>query len=253
MTAAGEDSTTVPVGMLSEFAFCPRAFHFRYTEALLAENFFTVDGKRAHRRVDRLDHVLPEPKKEPAEQPASAGEEQKGDEPPRISRSVSLFSAELAALFEAEGRKRRPPPDPVNALLSFGYALLAKECSVALMAVGLDPWWGLYHQPRHGRPALALDLMEEFRPLIVDSAVLAAINTQMLGRGDFVIGRNGCILKDTGRKAFIHAYEARCDQIVTHPRLGYRVSWRVMIRLQARLLSRWLRGDLPAYDGVTTR
>jgi CRISPR-associated protein Cas1 len=164
-----------------------------------------------------------------------------------------LKQPDLAERFQIEGRSRRPPPDPVNALLSFGYALLAKECTVALMAVGLDPWWGLYHKPRHGRPALALDLMEEFRPLIVDSAVITAVNTGMLARQDFVIGHNGCVLRDTGRKAFIRAYEARCDQIVTHPILGYRVSWRVMVRLQARLLARWLRGDLPAYQGVTTR
>jgi CRISPR-associated protein Cas1 len=164
-----------------------------------------------------------------------------------------LKDAELAKGFTAEGRSRRPPPDPVNALLSFCYAMLAKDCSVALMGVGLDPWWGLYHRPRHGRPALALDLMEEFRPLIADSAVITALNTGMLSRSDFIIGRNGCQLKDTGRKAIIRAFEARCEQLATHPTLGYKVSWRVMIRLQARLLARWLRGDLPIYQGVTTR
>lgn len=164
-----------------------------------------------------------------------------------------IKAADLAESFSAEGRARRPPPDPVNALLSFGYALLSKECTIALAAVGLDPFWGLYHRPRHGRPALALDLMEEFRPLVVDSAVLTACNTGMVTRGDVIIGRNGCVLKDTGRKSFIKAYEARLEQLATHPTLGYRVSWRVMIRLQARLLARWLRGDIPAYVGVTTR
>ena len=160
---------------------------------------------------------------------------------------------DLAEGFDVEGRSRRPPPDPVNAMLSFGYALLAKECTVALVAVGLDPFWGLYHRPRHGRPALALDLMEEFRPLVVDSAVITACNTGMVTRADCTIGRNGCLLKDTGRKSFIRAYEARLEQLATHPTLGYRVSWRVMIRLQARLLARWLRGDIPVYQGVTTR
>lgn len=160
---------------------------------------------------------------------------------------------DLAQAFDAQGRARRPPPDPVNALLSFGYAILAKECTVALAAVGLDPFWGFFHRPRHGRPSLALDLMEEFRPLIVDSAVINAVNTGMLGRSDFTCGKSGCLLKDTGRKAFLRALEARLDQLATHPLLGYRVSWRVMIRLQARLLARWLRGDLPHYQGVTTR
>jgi len=160
---------------------------------------------------------------------------------------------ELATLFDAEGRRRRPPPDPVNALLSFGYALLSKDCTVALAGVGLDPFWGLYHRPRHGRPSLALDLMEEFRPLIVDSAVITALNTGMVGRSDFVIGRNGCLLQPAGRKSFIKAYESRMEQLITHPTLGYQVGWRTVVRLQARLLARWLRGDIPRYPGIITR
>lgn len=159
--------------------------------------------------------------------------------------------------FDAEwdftSRNRRPPRDPVNALLSFGYALLAKECTVALLAEGLDPWWGLYHQPRHGRPSLALDLMEEFRPLIVDSAVLTAINTGMVTSRDFQRSKAACVLTADGRKSFIKAYEARMDHLITHPMFGYRCSWRAVIRVQARLLSRWLRGDVPDYVGVTTR
>jgi CRISPR-associated protein Cas1 len=124
---------------------------------------------------------------------------------------------------------------------------------VAIAAVGLDPFWGLYHQPRHGRPALALDLMEEFRPLIVDSTVITAFNTGMLRLEDFDIGASGCLLRDAGRRRFIKGYEARMDQLATHPVLGYRVSWRTMLRLQARLLARWLRGDVPDYRGITTR
>lgn len=159
--------------------------------------------------------------------------------------------------FEADWdfttRNRRPPRDPVNALLSFGYALLVKECTVALLGEGLDPWWGFYHQPRHGRPALALDLMEEFRPLVVDSAVLTAINTGMVTAGSFQRSSAGCILTDDGRKAFIRAYEARLDHLVTHPLFGYRCSWRSVIRVQARLFCRWLRGDVPEYVGMTTR
>jgi CRISPR-associated protein Cas1 len=160
---------------------------------------------------------------------------------------------ELASLFDASGRRRRPPPDPVNALLSFGYAILAKDCTVALTAVGLDPFWGLYHRPRHGRPALALDLMEEFRAVIVDSAVITALNTGMVTRGDFIIGRSGCLLEADGRKAFLRAYESRMEQMITHPVLGYQVSWRTAVRLQARLLGRWLRGDIPRYPCITTR
>jgi CRISPR-associated protein Cas1 len=164
-----------------------------------------------------------------------------------------LKPRDFDAEWQFEARNRRPPKDPVNAMLSFGYALLAKDCTVALLAEGLDPWWGLYHQPRHGRPALALDLMEEFRPLVVDSAVLTAVNTGMITRGSFQWGGVGCALNAQGRKEFIRAYEARLDQLVTHPLFGYRCSWRSMIRVQARLIARWLRGDVPMYRAIRTR
>jgi len=164
-----------------------------------------------------------------------------------------LSPRDFDASWDFTTRNRRPPKDPVNAMLSFGYAMLAKECTVALLAEGLDPWWGLYHKPRYGRPALALDLMEEFRPLVVDSAVITAVNTGMVTAGDFVRSNAGCMLTDTGRKSFIRAYEGRLDQLVTHPTFDYRCSWRSIIRLQARLLARWLSGDVPQYTGMTTR
>lgn len=167
--------------------------------------------------------------------------------------SAMLRPRDFDAEWAFQERNRRPPRDPVNALLSFGYALLTKECTVALLAEGLDPWWGLFHQPRHGRPALALDLMEEFRPLIVDSAVITAVNTGMVTAGDFLRSGAACVLTASGRKAFLKAYEARLNQLVTHPVFDYRCSWRQVIRLQARLLSRWLRGDVPVYLGITTR
>lgn len=166
---------------------------------------------------------------------------------------LMLKPRHIDATWDFRSRNRRPPMDPVNALLSFTYALLTKECTVALLAEGLDPWWGLYHQPRHGRPALALDLMEEFRPVVADSAVITAVNTGMVSASDFVRSSSGCVLRDAGRKAIIRAYEARLDQLVTHPLFDYRCSWRAVIRLQARLLSRWFRGDIPSYVGITTR
>lgn len=150
-------------------------------------------------------------------------------------------------------RNRRPPKDPINALLSFGYAMLAKECTVALIAEGFDPYWGFYHQPRHGRPGLALDLMEEFRTPVVDSAVITAVNTGMVREGDFQIAKAGCAMKPAARKAFIRAYEGRLDQLVTHPVFDYRCSWRTVIRLQAKLLARWVRGEIETYPGMETR
>jgi len=174
------------------------------------------------------------------------------------ARYFSAFSGMLSprdfsSEWDLQNRNRRPPKDPVNALLSFGYALLVKECTVALLGEGLDPWWGLFHSPRHGRPALGLDLMEEFRPLIVDSAVITAVNTGMVTSESFTRSSAACMLNDKGRKGFIRAYEARLDQLVTHPVFGYRCSWRSTIRVQARLLARWLRGDIPEYIGMATR
>lgn len=155
--------------------------------------------------------------------------------------------------FAFTARNRRPPKDPVNALLSFAYALLAKECTAALLGEGLDPWWGLYHQPRHGRPALALDLMEPFRPVIADSVVLTAINTGMVRASDFLTNANGCALEPSGRKSFLKAWEQRLDQLYTHPAFDYRCSWRTMLRIQARLLVRWLRGDIPHWPCPVVR
>jgi CRISPR-associated endonuclease Cas1/CRISPR-associated protein Cas4 len=166
-------------------------------------------------------------------------------------RPGGLDEAQLAFAFDK--RTRRPPRDPVNALLSFGYALLAKDAAVALLSVGLDPYWGIFHKPRHGRPSLALDLMEELRPLVVDSAVISAVNTGVVDPGSFASGANGCALNARGRKAFLGAYEARMDQLVTHPVFGYRVSWRRVLSVQAQLLARVLRGELVAYPGITTR
>jgi CRISPR-associated protein Cas1 len=171
-----------------------------------------------------------------------------------FSRFASLLKPrDLEAEWDFNARNRRPPKDPVNAMLSFAYALLAKECTVALLAEGLDPYWGFYHRPRHGRPAMALDLMEPLRPVIADSAVLTAINTGMVSGRQFTIAASGCCMNDTARKAMLRAYESRLDQLVTHPQFDYRCSWRSVILLQARLLARWLRGDIENYANVVTR
>jgi CRISPR-associated protein Cas1 len=155
--------------------------------------------------------------------------------------------------FEMDGRNRRPPRDPVNAMLSLGYSLLTKDLTVACYAVGFDPYVGFYHQPRFGRPALALDLMEPFRALIVDSAVLTAVNTGMVTARDFVRAGGAVALTAGGRKAFFRAYEMRMDALVTHPLFGYRVSYRRMLEIQARLLARVLEGEIGEYPVFTTR
>ena len=155
--------------------------------------------------------------------------------------------------FDFEGRNRRPPRDPVNALLSLAYSVLAKDLTIACYAVGFDPYMGFYHQLRHGRPALALDLMEPFRPLIAESAVLSAINTRMVTERDFVRAGGAVALTPGGRKGFFRAYELRMDSLVTHPLFGYRVSYRRLLEIQARLLARVIEGEIPAYPVFVTR
>lgn len=159
----------------------------------------------------------------------------------------------LRATFDMNGRNRRPPKDPINALLSLVYSLLAKDFSVTLATVGLDPMLGFYHQPRFGRPALALDLMEEFRPLIADSVVLGAINNEVVGDEDFVRAAGSVALSAPGRRRILLAYERRMDQLVTHPVFGYRISYRRVLEVQARLLGRVLLGEIEAYPAFRTR
>ena len=155
--------------------------------------------------------------------------------------------------FDMQGRNRRPPTDPVNALLSFGYAMLTRTWVVALSSVGLDPYRGFFHQPRYGRPALALDMMEPFRPLIVDSSVVTALNNGEVQPSDFVRTPVGVNLTDSGRKRFIATFERRLTQEVTHPLFGYRVEYRRLLQIQARLLGRFLLGEIAEYPNFVTR
>jgi len=155
--------------------------------------------------------------------------------------------------FEFTHRNRRPPTDPLNALLSFAYSLLAKDLTVICHSVGFDPFIGFFHQPRFGRPALALDLIEGFRPLIADSVVIGAINTGMVGRGDFIRVGPAVALTPAGRKGFLRAYEQRMDTLITHPLFGYRVNYRRVLEIQTRLLARVLTGEVGRYVGFETR
>ena len=155
--------------------------------------------------------------------------------------------------FDFTTRNRRPPKDPVNALLSFLYSMLTKEMLVTLIGIGFDPYLGFYHQPRYGRPALALDLMEEFRPLIADSVVINLINTGEIRKQDFIQRLTGCALTDSGRKRVIEAFERRLNTTITHPVFGYTVSYRRIFEIQARLLARFLTGEISEYPSFITR
>lgn len=155
--------------------------------------------------------------------------------------------------FEFTRRTRRPPTDPVNALLSFGYSLLTRTLLTALSTVGLDPYMGMYHRPRHGRPALALDLMEPFRPVIADSCVLQVINNGEVRVDSFTTNGPAWALNPAGRKSFIAAYERRLEQETTHPVFGYRISMRRLVDVQARLLARYLQGEIRSYPHYLPR
>jgi CRISPR-associated protein Cas1 len=155
--------------------------------------------------------------------------------------------------FDFKQRNRRPPADPVNAMLSFAYTLLARTLSVILQAVGFDPFRGFYHQPRYGRPALALDLMEPFRPLLADSTVIQVVNNGELRPSDFISIAGSVNIAPTGRKRFIAAFERRLSHEITHPLFGYRLSYRRLLELQARMLGRHLLGELDEYPNFTTR
>lgn len=157
------------------------------------------------------------------------------------------------APFRFDARNRRPPTDPVNAMLSLAYAMLTRHLTVALATVGLDPYRGFFHAPRYGRPALALDIMEPFRPLIADSVVLSAVNTGEVAASNFIIAPTGTALTTTGRRRFVAAFERRLSQETTHPLFGYRLSMRRLLIMQARLLGRHLLGELASYPHYLPR
>ena len=150
--------------------------------------------------------------------------------------------------FTFTGRSRRPPLDNMNALLSFLYTLLTSEVSSALEAVGLDPYVGFLHQDRPGRPSLALDLMEELRPVFADRLALSLVNrNQITGKGFVQKESGGILMDDDTRKKVLSAWQERKKELIMHPFLGERIAFGLLPHVQALLLARYLRGDLDAY------
>jgi CRISP-associated protein Cas1 len=151
------------------------------------------------------------------------------------------------------GRVKRPPTDPVNSLLSFGYSLLTNKVASAVQLVGFDHFIGYLHSSFYGRPALALDLLEEFRPSIVDSVVVNIINHRMLTPTDFVVELGAYQLKQEKRNMFFTKFEERLHEEVEHPIFGYKTSYRRCIELQARLLAKYLTGEIDEYPPFLLR
>lgn len=163
-----------------------------------------------------------------------------------------LRVADPALVFR--GRSRRPPMDPVNALLSFIYTLLVHDCRGALEGVGLDPAAGFLHRMRPGRPSMALDLMEELRANLADRLALSLLNRREVGMGDFQVMENGAVmLTEDGRKTVLQAWQERKREEIEHPFLNERAPLGLLPHLQASLLARMLRGDLDAYPAMIWR
>ena len=164
-----------------------------------------------------------------------------------------VFGKLLRGSMTFARRRRRPPTDPINAMLSLGYTLLLHQVSAAIQIVGLDPYMGFLHQPRSGRPALALDLMEEFRPIIADSVVLNVVNHRILTEQDFHEELGVVHLKPEARKTFYAKFEERLQEELQHPYFGYRTSYRRCMELQVRLLGKRLTGEIPTYLPLSVR
>lgn len=150
--------------------------------------------------------------------------------------------------FSFAGRSRRPPKDPVNAMLSFAYTLLANDCASALEGVGLDAYVGFLHRDRPGRMSLALDLMEELRSTYADRFVLTLINNRIVNSKSFNVQDSGSVLMtDAARKNFLQLWQERKRDVITHPFIGEKLPWGLVPFVQAQLLARYIRGDLEEY------
>ncbi|MEB3828062.1 type I-D CRISPR-associated endonuclease Cas1d [Phormidium sp. CCY1219] len=157
--------------------------------------------------------------------------------------------------FEFAGRRRRPPTDPVNSLLSFGYSLLRHDVQSAVNIVGFDPYLGYLHVERYGRPSLALDLMEEFRPLVVDAMVLSGVNKKVLSVEDFVTEpiSNAVSLTRDGLRTFLRLYEQKKQSQFKHPVMGRKCSYQEAFEIQARLLGKYLMGEIESYPPLVLK
>ena len=175
----------------------------------------------------------------------------RGIEGERASRYFSVFDELILNQkddFIFQTRNRRPPMDRVNALLSFAYAVVERECANALRSVGLDPFVGFMHTDRPGRESMALDIMEEFRSILCDRFVLTLINTKTVRKDSFMKGDDGAVLLNyKGRKIFFNNWQNRKRELITHPFLKEKMEWGLVPYIQALLLARTIRGDIEEY------
>lgn len=229
------------------------AAKIKNSRVFLRRNFKTGDAAERDTALEALSRLADRAAHAPTESELLGIE---GEAAARYFRLFPTMFGEAARGFPEfafDRRTRRPPTDPVNAMLSLGYSLLSRTWLTALSAVGFDPYLGLYHKPRFGRPALALDLMEPFRSVLADSTVIQVVNNGEVKPEGFIAAGTAVNLKTHARRAFIAAYERRLDHEVIHPVFGYRVSIRRLLEVQARLLARYLSGEIDDYPHYLIR
>ena len=223
-----------------------KIFNGRWSlERTLRDHALRVDTERMKMAIEQMKQALVDLMH------AGSVEELMGIEGVAAKAYFSVFEQMILknpAYFRFDGRNRRPPMDPVNALLSFTYSILGHEITGALESVGLDPAVGFLHALRPGRASLALDLLEELRAPLADRFVLSLINLGTITERDFVQKENGAFyLTDDARKRFLAAWQKRKQEVINHPFLKEKLPWGLVPHAQAMMMSRYIRGDLDAY------
>jgi CRISP-associated protein Cas1 len=212
---------------------------------------------RLQRTLDQVDDLSPDqatPPPDPARpQAGTAYGSLLGLEGAGTAFYFGVFGRLLTQDWSFKRRQRRPPRDPVNALLSYGYVLLMNQVASAISIVGLDPYVGFLHSSQFGKPALALDVMEVFRPVVVDSVVLTLLNNSMLTRRDFQEELGAWRLTEAGRRTFLTKFEERLETEIRHPVFDYKATYRRSLELEVRLVAKWLTGEIPDYKPFVVR
>jgi len=170
-----------------------------------------------------------------------------------FSQFSQLIKPDKRELWQWQGRARRPAPDALNSMLDYSYALLLADCVKAIIACGLDPHAGFIHSSKRNKPALALDLMEEFRAPIADSVVQTVVNNGEVKPSGFTEILGSVRMDDCTRKSLIGAYERRMETQIVHPVFGYKASWRRVVEIQARMILGYLDGTQSEYHGMRIR
>jgi CRISPR-associated protein Cas1 len=210
--------------------------------------------KEVMKQVEELELATEAPAPDPSDpQAGTAYGSLLGLEGAGTAFYFGVFERLLNGEWRFERRTKRPPRDPVNALLSFGYVILMNQVASAVSVVGLDPYVGFLHSSQFGKPALALDVMEPFRPIVVDSVVMTVLNNRMLTEDDFEEQFGAWRLSDEGRRIFLTKLEERLNTEIKHPVFGYRVTYRRCLELEVRLVAKWLTGEFGEFEPFMVR